>query len=63
MPRSREKLIPKPVYSTTKGAFRVLVISAAATAGMLAFFGGARSITWMMSGQTDANAMVEQWRR
>ena len=62
MPLSPEKALPKPAYATTRGAFRVLVISAVATAGVLTFFGGARLVTWQMSGQTDANAMVEQWR-
>ena len=62
MPRRREKVIAKPVYSTTRGAFRVLGISAVATAGVLVFFGEARAITWMMSGQTDASEMVAKWR-
>ena len=63
MPRGAEKVVPKSPYSTTRGAFRVLLISAAATAGVLVFFGEARAVTWKMSGQTDANEMIQKWRR
>ena len=40
----------------------MLVISAVATAGVLVFFGEARAVTWLMSGETDANEMVAKWR-
>lgn len=61
MPR-REKAVSKAAYSTSRRAFRVLLLSAVATAGVIAFFGEARDLTWWMSGQTDADEMIERWR-